>query len=131
MEVKLAALWTSLMFLYIYVDYFHLYMPHAFKEILSGRVYIFDISSGFLMATMVLMSIPSLMIFLSVALKPALNRVVNIVAALLYIPCTIFNLGGEVWIHMVLGVVLETGLLCFILYYAWKWPRQESSDLEP
>lgn len=28
-KLKLAALWASFMFLYIYVDYFHLYMPGA------------------------------------------------------------------------------------------------------
>lgn len=26
-KLKIAALWASFMFLYIYVDYFHLYMP--------------------------------------------------------------------------------------------------------
>jgi hypothetical protein len=31
-RVKLAALWTSFMFLYIYVDYFALYMPKKIED---------------------------------------------------------------------------------------------------
>ena len=41
-KLKLAALWTSFMFLYIYVDYFALYMPGKIEDILKGRVFVFD-----------------------------------------------------------------------------------------
>jgi len=34
-KLKLAALWASFMFLYIYVDYFHLYMPGSVEDILA------------------------------------------------------------------------------------------------
>ncbi len=36
-QAKLAAAWTSFMFLYIYVDYFHLYKPGAIDEIRGRR----------------------------------------------------------------------------------------------
>ena len=36
-QAKLAAAWTSFMFLYIYVDYLHLYKPGAIDDILAGR----------------------------------------------------------------------------------------------
>ena len=36
-KFKLAALWTSFMFLYIYVDYFHLYMPGTLEDLLAGK----------------------------------------------------------------------------------------------
>jgi hypothetical protein len=73
-KLKLALLWTSLMFLIIYLDYFHLYMPSKMLEIQTGRVFIFDITPGFLLAGMISVSIPALMIFLSVALPAKLNR---------------------------------------------------------
>lgn len=44
LKLKLAALWASLMFLYIYVDYFHLYMPGKIEDIQTGRVFKFDIT---------------------------------------------------------------------------------------
>lgn len=122
-KLKLATLWTSLMFLIIYLDYFHLYMPSKIEDILKGRVFVFDITQGFLLVALALVAIPALMIFLSVALPPNTNRWTNIIAAAVNIPFILFNLAGEAWIHMVVGAVIQVVLLCLIIHYAWKWPR--------
>ena len=126
LKLKLAALWASFMFLYIYVDYFALYMPGKIKDILTGRVFVFDITQGFLLGALVSVTIPALMIFLSVALPAKVNRTTNIIIAMVYIPYTLFNLAGEAWMHMVYGAVVEVVLLCLIIFYAWKWPRIET-----
>lgn len=42
LKLKLATLWTSLMFLIIYIDYFALYMPSIIEDILRGRVFVFE-----------------------------------------------------------------------------------------
>lgn len=39
-KLKLASLWTSLMFLIIYLDYFHLYIPGKIAEIQTGCLYL-------------------------------------------------------------------------------------------
>lgn len=124
---ELAALWASLMFFIIYLDYFDLYMPSKIEHIQTGRVFEFDITQGFLLVAFVSVSIPALMIFLSVALPARVNRWTNIVIAILYIPYMLFNLAGEAWMHMVFGVVVEVILFCLIIYYALKWPRIEES----
>lgn len=49
LKLKLATLWTSLMFIIIYLDYFHLYMPGKIEYILKGKVFEFDITQGFLL----------------------------------------------------------------------------------
>lgn len=126
LKLKLAALWASFMFLYIYVDYFALYMPGKIKDILTGRVFVFDITQGFLLGALVSVTIPALMIFLSVALPAKVNRTTNIIIAAVYIPYTLFNLAGEAWMHMVYGAVVEVVLLCLIIFYAWKWPKIET-----
>jgi uncharacterized MnhB-related membrane protein len=125
-KLKLAALWTSSMFLYIYVDYFHLYMPGQMDDILKGKVFVFDITQGFLLAALISMSIPTLMIFLSVVLPAKINRRANIISAAVFIPYVLFNLAGLAWTHMVLGAAVEVVLLCLIIRYAWKWPRIEA-----
>lgn len=122
-KLKLASLWTSFMFLYIYVDYFHLYMPGAISEIIAGRVFLFEISQGFALASLVSVSVPALMIFLSVSLPANVNRWSNLSVAMIYIPYTLFNLVGEAWVHMVFGAVVEVALLLLIIRHAWKWPR--------
>jgi hypothetical protein len=121
-KLKLATLWASFMFLYIYVDYFALYMPGKMEGILAGKVFIFDISYVFLLIGLISVSIPALMIFLSVALPPKVSRWANIIIAAVYIPYTLFNLAGETWVHMVFGAVVEVALLLLIISYAWKWP---------
>lgn len=125
-KLKLATLWTSFMFLYIYVDHFALYMPGKIADILKGRVFVFDITQVFLLTALASVSIPALMIFLSVALPAKVNRFTNIIVATVYIPYTLFNLAGETWMHMVFGAVVEAVLLCLIIRYAWKWPRIET-----
>ncbi len=125
-KVKLAALWTSLMFLIIYIDYFALYMPGIIENILKEKVFVFDITEGFLLAALAVVTIPALMIFLSVALPAKVNRWTNILIAAINIPFILFNLTGEAWVHMVFGAVVEVVLLCLIIRCAWKWPRIET-----
>jgi hypothetical protein len=125
LKLKLAILWASFMFLYIYVDYFHLFMPGALKDLLASKVFVFEITQGFLLAALASVTIPALMIFLSVALPAKANRFINIIVATVYIPFTLLNLVGEAWMHMVFGAVVEVVLLFLIIQYAWKWPRIE------
>lgn len=122
-NIKLAALWTSLMFIIIYLDYFHLYMPGQMDDILKGKVFVFDITQGFLVAALTTILVPTLMIFVSVALPAKSNRLTNIIVAIIVIPSMLFNLAGEAWPHMVIGASIEVVLLCLIIRYAWKWPR--------
>ncbi|HEX7679119.1 MAG TPA: hypothetical protein VF713_13395, partial [Thermoanaerobaculia bacterium] len=37
-KIKLSALWASVMFCYIYADYFGLYVPGALQKMLNGRM---------------------------------------------------------------------------------------------
>lgn len=127
LKLKLATLWASFMFLYIYVDYFALYMPGKIEDILAGKVFTFEISYIFLLIALISVSIPALMIFLSVALPAKVNRRANIIIATVYIPYTLFNLAGEAWVHMYYGAAVEVALLCLIIWHAWKWPLETYS----
>ena len=126
LKVKIAAMWTSFMFLYVYVDFFGLYMPKKIDDILQGKVFEFDITQEFLLIVLVLVAIPTLMIFLSVALPAKVNRWTNIIVATLLIPYMLFNLVGEAWPHMIFGAAVEVILLLLIIRYAWQWPRTQT-----
>ncbi|MCK6209503.1 hypothetical protein KZX45_02970 [Georgenia sp. EYE_87] len=127
-QAKLAAAWTSVMFLYIYVDYFALYKPGVVDDILAGVVWEFDISQTLLTAFLTLIAIPTLMVTLSMTLPAGVNRATNLVVASLYIPVSAFNAVGESWTYFYgLGVALEVILLALILRYAWTWPRTAPS----
>ena len=125
-RAKLAAAWTSFMFLYIYVDYLGLYKPGFIDDILVGVVYEFETGPTFVSLGLTLMAIPILMILLSTALPARLSRATNLAVATLYIPVSIFNAAGESWTYFyfyALSIGLEVLLLAFILRAAWTWPR--------
>ena len=69
-KFKLSALWTAVMFCYIYGDYFSLYVPGQIEDFMNGKTLL--TSPLKLLAASVLMTIPPLMIFLSLTLKPIL-----------------------------------------------------------
>ncbi len=126
-QAKLAAAWTSFMFLYIYVDYLHLYKPGSIDEILVGVVHEFDTGPTFVALALTLMAIPILMILLSTTLPARVNRATNLVVATLYIPVSMYNVAGEEsWSYSYfygLSIGLEVLLLAFILRVAWTWPK--------
>ena len=131
-QAKLAAAWTSLMFLVIYIDYFHLYQPDAIDEIRGGVIFKFDISPTLLTIFLVSVSIPALMVMLSMTLPARINRITNIVVAALYIPCVVFNAAGatlDYAFYYGLTIGVEVLILAFILRAAWTWPRAASPSM--
>ncbi|MDT0185992.1 DUF6326 family protein [Microbacterium sp. ARD31] len=123
-RVRLAAAWTSFMFLYAYVDILNFYTPGVVQDILDGRVFEFDLSQTFSTSALALVAVPGLMVVMSVVLPARANRITNLVVAVVYVPVTAFNGVGESWkLFYGLGIVLELGLLALIVRSAWTWPR--------
>ncbi len=123
-QAKLAAAWTSFMFLYVYVDVLGLYKPGAVADILNGKVFTFEITQTFAVSSLAAASIPTLMILLSTTLPTRPNRLTNLIVAALLIPWMAFNLAGGEWpFYYGLGFAVELGLLAFILRTVWAWPR--------
>lgn len=128
-QIKLAAAWTSFMFLYIYVDYLVLHKPGHVEGILAGMIWEFEISQTFVTAALASVAIPTFMIVLSTTLPPHVTRATNLVVATLYIPYSLFNAVGETWIVFFgLSIGLELLLLAFILHSAWTWPRSSAAS---
>ena len=129
-QAKLAAAWTSFMFLYVYVDIFNFYKPGVVNGILNGLVWRFDVSSTLLTVMLASVAIPALMVMLSMTLPARVNRATNLVVASLYIPIMAFNAAGASWdwaLYYGLSIGLEVLLLAFILRSAWTWPRRTAS----
>ena len=131
-QAKIAAAWTSFMFLYIYVDFFNLYKPGVVDGILNGFVWRFDVSPTLLSIFLVSVSIPALMVVLSMTLPARVNRATNLVVAFLFIPICVFNAAGASWdwaFYYGLTIGVEVLLLAFILRSAWTWPRTPSASM--
>ena len=126
-QAKLAAAWTSLMFLVIYIDYFHLYQPGEIDDIRGGVIFEFAISGTLMSIFFAIIAIPALMIVLSMTLPARVNRATNLVVASLYIPAVGMNFLGSLpdyAFYYALTIGVEVLILAFILRSAWTWPRR-------
>jgi Family of unknown function (DUF6326) len=120
---KLFALWSAVMFFYIYGDYFELYQPGKLQAILAGRTPLGAISQGVLLGMSAIMVMPSLMPFLSLILPAGVNRWVNMVLGALYSVIMILVIRGA-WHYYVFFGLIEITLTVLIVCYAWTWPKQ-------
>jgi hypothetical protein len=125
-KALLSALWASLMFLYIYADFFSLFKPGQIEEVMAGRMGPFPVTQASLLTAAILMLIPALMVFLSLALKPRVGRWANIILGLLYTAVNIGNLVGESWAFYLLFGIVEMALTLLIVWYAWTWRTVEA-----
>ena len=128
-KVKLSALWTALMFCYIYGDYFGLYVPGQLKGMLEGQGPVGPTSQGSLLGTAVLLAIPGVMVFLSLVLPPALSRGLNLLFGTLFTLIVLATMPGAWIFYIVLGVI-EVILTASIVGYAWTWPRTADTPHE-
>ncbi|WP_412984022.1 DUF6326 family protein [Pontimicrobium sp. IMCC45349] len=126
-KVKLASLWTTLMFLYIYADYFRLMTPEKLEKIMKLQTPMGATTPKLLVIFSTILIIPALMIFLSVFLKPQLNKWLNIIIAFLYACISILiivsSFGNEWQLFFVIFNIIELVVFIIIMFQAWKWPR--------
>jgi hypothetical protein len=124
-RIKLSALWTSVMFCYLYGDYFELYVPKKVEGLLTGDT-LLDTPMK-LFAASLMLTIPALMIFLSLLLKPKTARILNIVFGisftLLMLTIAISSLTQWLIFYVFLAMV-ECVFTCLVTWYAWTWQRR-------
>jgi hypothetical protein len=129
-RTKISALWTSMLFVFAYVDLFSLYRPDFRADLEAAEVGGFIVNQSFLLGTTAYVVIPSLMVFSTLVLQPRLNRVANIVLGIVYIVTIVIGAVGE-WSYYIFGSVVEVALLAAIVYYAWTWPKQAPPASRP
>ena len=131
MKIKLAALWASVTFCYLYGDYFELYTPDKVNSLLTGKN-ILDSPTKLLIATMIL-AIPSVMVAASIILKPKINRILNILFGALFTLMMVFigiNSMTEWYSFYAFLAFLESIITFLIVWNAWNWPKEKfCSDL--
>ena len=128
-KIILAALWVAVMFIYVYADIKTLFQPEIPEQIISGIVGGMTINQSFLFAAAILMSIPPIMILLSLILKPSINRWVNIIVSFLHILLIIITrfVPGKIWYYYIYYQSIEAIFHSLIIWYAWRWPVQEKT----
>jgi hypothetical protein len=112
------------MFCYLYGDYFGLYQPAQLKDMLAGNMGpLGPASQGVLLGVSAMMAVPSVMVFLSLALPAPAARWANIVLGLIYTFIVLATMPGSWAFYLFLSAV-EVVLTLSIAWQAWRWPRQ-------
>ena len=119
-KLKLSALWGAMMLLYIYADILSFFRPGQIEKIMGGRMGSVPATQTFLLVAALLMIIPAVMVFLSLALKPTVNRWTNITLGVLYTLVNITNVMGETWAYYIFFGFVEIVLTLLIVWYAWR-----------
>lgn len=127
-KITLALLWTSLMSLYIYADYFELMTPGKLEKMMLLQTPVGPTSPNILVIFSVLLIIPALMIVFSIILIPVVSKWMNLIFGFIYSVISILiivsNIGSEWHNFFVLYNFIELFVLVTIIYKAWRWPKQ-------
>jgi hypothetical protein len=126
---KISALWIAVLFLFAYGDIFGFFQPGQIEEVVAGEISGIKITQIFLFAASVYIAIASLMVFLSLVLRPSVNRWTNIALPILYIVSVVASAIGETAAYFLFLSFVEIALLLLIIWYAWTWPKQEAHHL--
>lgn len=127
-RIKLSSLWTSVTLCYLYGDYFELYVPQKAEGLVNGDNLLDSPTKLFLASVM--LSIPAIMVFLSISLKSNIVRLLNMVLSsfftllMLFIAITSIEPWRAFYIFLAITESLFTGT---IFWYAFKWPKKEVS----
>ena len=123
-KFKLSALWTSVMFCYIYGDYFELYVPKKIEGLLNGHSLLDNPVKLFAAAFM--LTIPALMIFLSLMLRPRISRLLNIIFGTFFTVVMLLIASASLtrWLTFyVFLAVVESIITSLIIWQAWTWQK--------
>lgn len=128
-KVKLAAMWTSLMFLYVYGDYFNLYSPGKLGKVAAGDIGPVNAADEAGMAALsMMMVVPALMIALSLLLPATLSKWLNVLFGLVYAAILAMTLPGAPLFYLAYGAI-EIPLSLLITVIALFWPKTKESAL--
>ena len=118
-KVILSTLWIFAVLNYIYADIFTLFFnPEAQSATMTqGTIFTFAI----------LMEIAIAMVILSRVLKHRANRWANIIAGVIHTALVSYSLFGQTPLPFyILFASIEIACTLFIIWYAWRWRKQEA-----
>lgn len=121
-RLKLSALWVSLMLTYLLGDVLRIFSG----DFVAGEMAGMQSTQGLYLIVAIVLVIPIVMVFLSLTLKQAVNRWVNIFAAILLFAFNLIGLPTYTSAYDQFLIVVGLGFNILTLWYAWKWRAQEA-----
>ena len=134
LKVKIAVLWLFMAVAYSAHMALSIFEPGVIELIIDGEM---QFSEGeFIFSALFAWLIPLTMAFLSVTLKDLVNRRTNLILGIVLTAVNIFHLLFEQLaqpsfhmaqpsIHQLLLNISTVVVTALIVWYAWRWPKQE------
>ncbi|MHC4912841.1 MAG: DUF6326 family protein, partial [Planctomycetota bacterium] len=114
------------MFCWIYGDLLRIYSG----DFTPGELELGEMMSQEMMwlISAITMIAPGIMVFLSLALKGKVNRLINIIMGIFYTGYNLIGLagGGYPSVYDNFLIIVSIVFTALIVWYAWKWPKMEA-----
>jgi hypothetical protein len=121
-RATIAAWWTAFMFFYVYADILGFFDPKAMRQVIEGNMGFFGPATDSLkLSVAVFLSIPPLMIPLSLVLTASRAQWTNIVIGVLYLLAALTTLTFPSSTHYKYFEILEAFCTVVIVRSAWTW----------
>ncbi len=127
-KTKLAALWASVTFCYLYGDYFELYTPGKIDSLITVDNVLGSPTSLFIAS--LILAIPSVMVAASVLLNAKINRFLNLFFGILFTLMMLLigaNSLTQWYAFYAFLAFLESALTIVIVWSAWNWPKHTTA----
>ncbi|WP_347625713.1 DUF6326 family protein [Sphaerisporangium sp. B11E5] len=123
-KARISTLWIVVLCNMLFADILNFITPGTIQGFMTGYAGSLRITSAILLGSAVLLEIPILMIYLSRVLERPANRLANVIAGVVTIVFT--TVGGTVNLHSVFFTAVEVACMSLIVWYAWRWPAQDT-----
>jgi Family of unknown function (DUF6326) len=122
-RLKFSALWTAVLFCFIYADFFGLFLPGHLMAMNAGVMKPLGAASPLiLLSVAAMMAIPSALVAMALLVPQGICRWTNIVFGIIYALIMILTSIGAPPFYVLFAVV-EIAMLITIIYLAVRWPR--------
>lgn len=128
-KMRFSALWLVWLVTDLQLWALMLIEPGFIDEIRTGAYPGSEVGTGFLLLGAVVALVPLVMVVLPLILKDSLNRWVNIIVGVVYTILGLTNIIEQLTdpsAHRILMILAQVVFSALIIWYAWKWPKQEA-----
>ena len=116
-RIILSASWMALMLTYLLGDVLRIYAGDFKPGKIAGR----PATQNLLLGIAILMTVPIAMVFLSLTLSYPLNRLANIIAAIVFLGFNLIGLPTYSSAYDRFLIIVGVGFNVLTIWYAWQW----------
>ena len=129
-RIVLSALWAARMLSSLQGDVVRFLQPGMLEEMIAGTTAV-PITNELIFVMSIIMAVPIFMSFLSLTLKDKTNRLANLSIGIFFVAFDLVFLGLTLFrwsfsAYETFWAVVYLVFTALVVWYAWKWPKQEA-----